>query len=257
MVSNPYTGIFYPFHQSTTMLYLTGFNEPDACLAIEKVSGIVKTTMFVQPNDPSNEKWDGPRMGLDQSKIELEVDDSRAISSFEDFMRKRLSQSGISNIFADIDVSEKNEGLLHGTFIQTRSGSAVHQSSADSSITKFAKFFNPRPIPTLQKLSPLIDQLRITKSSEELQQMRRSGQIAGRSFQEAMRAVKPGMTEHQLYAVIDYNCRMQGASCLSYVPVVAGGKNALILHYVLNKDVLRFLVVNLVTVIWFWLMREL
>jgi Xaa-Pro aminopeptidase len=59
--------------------------------------------------------------------------------------------------------------------------------------------------------------------------MRESGRIAGISFQKAMKLTKPGMRENQIEAIIEYESKMMGASGLAYVPVVASGKNALIL----------------------------
>ena len=54
-----------------------------------------------------------------------------------------------------------------------------------------------------------------------------------------MKFTKPGFTEHDLYAKVDFECRIRGAQFLAYVPVVAGGTNALTLHYVRNDMPLR------------------
>lgn len=54
-----------------------------------------------------------------------------------------------------------------------------------------------------------------------------------------MKFTRPGVSEHQLYAKLDYECRMRGAQMLAYVPVVAGGTNALSMHYVRNDMILR------------------
>ncbi|CAJ0649142.1 3670_t:CDS:2, partial [Entrophospora sp. SA101] len=50
---------------------------------------------------------------------------------------------------------------------------------------------------------------------------------------------KPGLSEHDLYAKIDFECRIRGAQFLAYVPVVACGINALTMHYVRNDMPLR------------------
>lgn len=56
-------GIFYPFHQSTNFYYLTGITEPDACLTLDSTTE--KYSLFLHPNDPFKEKWDGKRIGLE------------------------------------------------------------------------------------------------------------------------------------------------------------------------------------------------
>jgi intermediate cleaving peptidase 55 len=73
------------------------------------------------------------------------------------------------------------------------------------------------------------------------------GCIGGSSFdlmcisraKQAMKFTKPGITEGQLWAKLDFECRMRGSSMLAYVPVVAGGPNALSMHYVRNDMKLR------------------
>lgn len=44
------------------------------------------------------------------------------------------------------------------------------------------------------------------------------------------------MSEHQIYAKVDYECRMRGAEYLAYPPVVAGGERATIIHYINNNQ---------------------
>lgn len=57
---------------------------------------------------------------------------------------------------------------------------------------------------------------------------------------QTMKATTPSSTEHELYARLDYECRIRGSEMLAYVPVVAGGDNALTMHYVRNDMPLRY-----------------
>lgn len=38
---------------------------------------------------------------------------------------------------------------------------------------------------------------------------------------------------------MDYHCRMKNASFLAYPPVVAGGQNATIIHYINNLQIVK------------------
>lgn len=69
--------------------------------------------------------------------------------------------------------------------------------------------------------------------------MRRAGEISSIAIERAMKVTKPGMTEHQLFATVDYESRMLGAKILAYPPVVASGKNAKIIHYIDNNQVMK------------------
>lgn len=54
-----------------------------------------------------------------------------------------------------------------------------------------------------------------------------------------MKFTSPQRGENQIYAKFDYECRMRGAQMMAYVPVVAGGSNALTMHYVNNDQPLH------------------
>lgn len=51
-----------------------------------------------------------------------------------------------------------------------------------------------------------------------------------------MRHTRPGVSEDLLASRMEWECRKRGAKGLSYVPVVAGGRNALTMHYVQNQQ---------------------
>ncbi|CAG8494085.1 3064_t:CDS:10 [Gigaspora rosea] len=92
---------------------------------------------------------------------------------------------------------------------------------------------------SVKPLSRIIQDLRLTKSDSEIALMRKDGEITGKAFIQTMKFTKPGLSEHDLYAKIDFECRIRGAQSLAYVPVVAGGINALTMHYVRNDMPLR------------------
>lgn len=56
---------------------------------------------------------------------------------------------------------------------------------------------------------------------------------------EAMKATRTCKGEHQIAATFEYHGKMDGATDISYVPVVACGTNALVLHYVENDSLLQ------------------
>lgn len=64
----------YPFQQNNNLCYLTGFDEPDAVLIIEKDSGgTVRESMFVTDNDEHSLLWSGPRNGISGTKSHFSV----------------------------------------------------------------------------------------------------------------------------------------------------------------------------------------
>ena len=89
----------------------------------------------------------------------------------------------------------------------------------------------------VKPLRPLMNELRAIKSEAEIVNMRIAGQATGRAFTEAMRSSFE--FEKDLRAFLDYRFVMHGCDGTAYVPVVAGGKNALSIHYVRNNDTIE------------------
>lgn len=84
---------------------------------------------------------------------------------------------------------------------------------------------------------PFIHQLRLYKSPAEVALMKASCRIASDAIAATISSSYPGVIEHQLFARVDYECRMRGAEYLAYPPVVAGGDRANIIHYISNNQV--------------------
>lgn len=80
----------------------------------------------------------------------------------------------------------------------------------------------------------IIHQQRIIKSPAEQKLMSRTCEIACSSMIKTMGSTFPGITEHVLFAKMDYECRANGADFLAYPPVVASGNNANTIHYITN-----------------------
>ena len=86
-------------------------------------------------------------------------------------------------------------------------------------------------------LKELMNQLRNTKSPAEISNMRKAGQASGRAFTECMR--QSWTQEKHLAAFLDYRFKLNDCDGSAYVPVVAGGKNASIIHYTQNNHLLN------------------
>ncbi|KAK5123589.1 hypothetical protein LTR85_002627 [Meristemomyces frigidus] len=213
--------VFYEFHQEPNFFYLTGFNEPESVAVIEKGSSEVEYTfhLFVRPKDEKAELWDGARSGVQAAQDVFNADEAGDINN-------------ISRILPD---------LIHDAKVYTDIGSGGRKSAfqrfvagSDPKVDGLAKLLQSA---TVKPLRPLLNELRVAKSEAELNCMRTAGTISGAIFTEAMR--NHYTKEKQLWADLAYGFKTQGLDNEAYVPVVAGGQNALSIHYVRNDDVLR------------------
>lgn len=87
-------------------------------------------------------------------------------------------------------------------------------------------------------LRPLMNELRVNKSQAEIACMRKAGSVSGLVFTKAM-AHGQFRSEKDLWTTMAHDFKMHGLDGEAYVPVVAGGQNALSIHYVRNDCLLH------------------
>ncbi|RKF58388.1 Intermediate cleaving peptidase 55 [Erysiphe neolycopersici] len=211
--------VFYEFHQDSNFFYLTGFNEPDAVAVIQKVgtSADYIFHLFVRPKDPVAEQWSGARSGGQAALDIFNADESGDIKELSKLLPPLISNA--SYVYTDLSKPSK--------FCQY----FRRQELASNELETLLKHSNVKP------LQPLLNNLRIIKSQAEINNMFIAGQASGLAFTNAIRKI--WTKEKDLNNFLDYEFKMNGCDTNAYVPVVAGGKNALCIHYVRNDDLLR------------------
>jgi len=80
--------------------------------------------------------------------------------------------------------------------------------------------------------------MRVYKSRDELSAMRRAARVAIEAHEEAMRGCQPGLNEADIHAGLLHAFTRNGCEP-SYLPIVGGGANACVLHYISNRDELH------------------
>ncbi|MCJ1354188.1 MAG: hypothetical protein MMC33_004175 [Icmadophila ericetorum] len=215
--------VFYEFHQDSNFFYLTGFKEPEAVAVIGKTADGTDHTfhLYVRSKDPKAEQWDGARSGLEAATDVFNADETGDINNLSSLLSPIVSAA--SKVYTDIPLKPTSPSVFSRFF-----------SNPSSRSEGFAKVLESA---TVEPLKPIINDVRVFKSDAEISNLRKAGQISGRAYNEAMR--QSWTREKDLCAFLEYKFKVGGCESSAYVPVVAGGENALSIHYVRNDDVLR------------------
>lgn len=215
--------VFYQFHQDPDFFYLTGFNEPEALAVIAKdLSGTDHTFhLYVREKNEKAELWDGARSGIIAARDVFNADEIGDIEKVKNVLPEIIAEA--SFVYTDITRPSAEVSSLHRFLFGTP--------------LKTAEFANMIDVKKLKGLRSIMNDLRAVKSSSEIENMRKAGKASGRAQTEAMRHKFDW--ESQLDAYLRYCFIRNGADAVAFEPVVAGGKNALGIHYVRNDDILR------------------
>jgi len=212
----------YPYRQSSDFWYFTGFNEPEAVLVLIKSDDTHNhSVLFNRVRDLTAEIWFGRRLGQDAAPEKLGVERALAFSEINEQLYQLLN--GLDVVYHAQGEYAYADELVFAALEKLRKGSRQNLS-APASLTDWR---------------PIVHEMRLFKSPEELDVMRRAGEISALAHTRAMEKCRPGMFEYQLEGEILHEFNRHGARFPSYNTIVGGGENGCILHYTENESELR------------------
>ena len=211
----------YPFRQNSHFYYLTGFDGPQALLVLCPCHKEFKTALFVLPSDKKQETWTGKRLGVEEAQKKLGIDQVYSIEEIDKILPTLFK--GHSKVYLDLfgkhNYLEKVLTICRHLAIQGRR-KAVFPSA-------------------LMDIVPLVGKMRLIKSSDEIEIIKKGLQVTRDAHLAAMAFCTPGKNEKDLQAILEYVFMKRGGNPPAYGSIVAGGNNANTLHYVQNNCVLK------------------
>jgi Xaa-Pro aminopeptidase len=208
----------FRYRQDNDFYYLTGFPEPRSAAVLTPGRTEAPYHLFVRPRDPERETWDGKRAG-----VEGAARDYRAGATYPiDELAAKLP-----TLLETVDVLYFNLGR------NPEMDHLVFDIVARLKASRARRGTGPVEI---RDANAFLADFRLRKAGAELDRLRRACSITGLAHEAAMRATRAGMFEYEIEAVLDYTFRTNGAMGPGYDHIVAGGRNATILHYTENRD---------------------
>ena len=207
----------HPYRFDSYFWYLSGFPEPDAVIVL--IGGKEpRSILFCREKNEEREVWDGFRFGPAAARTSFGFDEAYPIAEVEAKLPELMANR-----------ATLWHALGHDASWDTKIVAALNLVRAQTRAGKHA----PAEIRDLREA---LDQMRLLKDEYEARIMRRAAVIASAAHKRAMRSCRVGMAEFELEAEIGYEFRKRGADGHAYSPIVAGGSNACVLHYVENNS---------------------
>jgi Xaa-Pro aminopeptidase len=211
--------VHYPYRQNSYLRYLTGFVEHDAVLVLTPDSD-TPYNLFVMPRDLEKEIWNGFRHGVDGARQTFGAQAAYTIDELESTLPDLMAN--MEHLYYALGYDEafdkKVLQALNAVRKQIRNGISAPQHIHDP--------------------AEILNEMRLRKQPFEGEMMQKAADIGVSAHIEAMKAVKPGMNEYEVQALIDYTFGKQQARA-GYPSIVGGGLNATVLHYTENNQNLR------------------
>ena len=216
----------YGFKQDNDFFYLTGWNEPGAALLIAPEAKASDgnparpyTEIFFLPaHNRTQERWTGPKLGPEDGP-------ARQVTGFDrveslDQMREELVKilpQPRATVFTQEGPSSKSKTPL--------------------AWLRRANAFATRVV--MEEVDKLLTPMRMVKDRGEMERLQHAVDASVAAHLAAMRAMKPGMKEYEIAALIQFEYEKRGCERPAYASIVGSGVNGTVLHYSDNSATIR------------------
>ena len=211
-----------PFRQNSNLLYLSGIDQEESVLIIapDFPDPKFREVLFVRETNEFIAVWEGHKYTVEEAQETSGVQTIMWTDKFEQTLNTILAET--NNIYL-----YNNEHIRNGTEVETRSdrfNKWVH--------SKYNNF-------NFERIAPIIYDLRNKKEPREIELMQTACDITNKGFRRVLAFTKPGVWEFEIEAEYQHEFVRNRSKGFAYTPIIAGGNNANVLHYVENKDQLK------------------
>ncbi len=212
----------YPFRQDSDVYYLSGINEPNVVLVLQKNNNDkLQYMIFYEEIKKGTEIWVGEK-----------INKSNALKIY-----------GADQAYPNNQIASKIPQLL------SNKKYVYYAFGLDRSFdNKMSKWLNidSRNAPGHKKLTNHViydirthlHEMRVIKSKKEIEYITAASKLSASAHNELIKYCKPGLMEYQMAA--KFNCLIEDKGCCAAYPTIVGaGNNACTLHYTKNNCKLK------------------
>lgn len=209
----------FGFRQNNDIFYLSGIDQEETILILfpdfpdEKFREI----LLVRETSEHIKVWEGEKLSKKQATEISGIEKVVWTSSFETVLRKLIFLA--NQVYLNLNEHDGGEWSF--------------ESRERRFITEFKHKF---PLHRIERLAPLMHQLRVIKNPIEIDLIKKAIEITSKGFVRMAKFLKPNVLEFELEAELIHEFLRNRSRGHAFAPILASGESACVLHYVTNND---------------------
>jgi Xaa-Pro aminopeptidase len=206
----------YPFQQDATFWYLTGCDDPDVILILDKD----KEYLIVPGREGARATFDGT---IDETEL---IRSTGIATVYDDVNGWKQLASRLRKVKHVATLPASPKYIEHyGMYTNPARRQLIHKMKAENSSLE------------LLDISQHIARMRMVKQPEELVALQQAIDITSDSLKDALRPAKRSkyIYEYEVEAELSKSFRAKGGRGHAFEPIVASGKRACVLHNIANN----------------------
>lgn len=218
------------FRQDNDFYYFSGIEDTGAIIVMAPKTK--ETFLFLPRQTPREMMMDGKNLLEEKgSGKNTGFTEIYPVTYFDEFIARMARNLGLT-FHMRLSPRDTVDNARWETLIFEGRKNRTHyndQISLDNyRINKLKERF---PVMAFKDIASIIDEMRVIKSAEERDILRRNGIISAEAVKKAILATKPGVFEYQIEAAAMHVILEGGAKGAAYPPIVGSGPNSCIWHY--------------------------
>ena len=211
-----------PFRQNNDLFYLTGVDQEETSLIIypDAKNEDYREILFIKKTNETIRVWEGHKLTKKEAQKKSGIKTVLWHDEFLSILNKLIP--GCSSIYLS-----SNEHPRANIIVESRNARLKN---------KLKCLF---PKNTFKQAAPIMHQIRSIKEIEEIQTIQKACDITKSGFNRILKFIKPGIFEYNIQAELIHDFINHSSKGFAYEPILASGKNACILHYTDNNQVLK------------------
>lgn len=215
----------FKFEVDKNFYYLAGINQANVILALVKEKNSTRNVLFIEKNDPVLIKWVGKKLEIEEAKELSGIDEVYYLDNFRTF------------IYSVFNSSRKSNGNLTNLYLNLeRRNDESYTNLAFDYAKDFTKLY-----PEVKILNSylMVVELRMIKTEAEVNIIKDAINTTKGGLNEVVKNLRPGLYEYQVEAIFDYYLKYSSNRDTAFDTIAASGKNATVLHYVANNNLIN------------------
>ncbi len=205
-------------HANSDLFYLSGVEQEESILVLspDAHDEKLREVLFLRETSDLIAIWEGHKLTKAEAMEVTGIKTIKWLTEFPVVFRQLMCDA--ENVYLN-----SNEHKRAQVEVETRDARFVRECQ------------RRYPLHTYHRLARLMHKLRVVKSTAELDLLKQAVKITDDGFRRVAKFTKPGVNEHEIEAEFAHEFIRQRAK-FAYTPIIASGKNACVLHYVVNDQ---------------------
>ncbi len=206
------------FWQNSDLYYLSGVDQEETVLLLCPSARAEEDLeiLFLRETSELISIWEGDKLTKEQAREVTGIQKVHWLSEFDKVLNNALFE-------ADTVYLNLNEHRRAATDVESRDRRFIARLQREFPLHRFAR------------LAPLLHQMRMIKTGEEIGALRAATEITAKGFERVLKFIKPGVQEFEIEAELAHEYLRHRSRGFAYTPIIASGKNACVLHYIENN----------------------